>query len=223
MTPNSKTTAVLTVLSVFFFERIASLIISISTFDAVYRTLTLSLVHVILYLLPLKNSAGVNIRAPLNFLRSFTSVVFFICLGICLAFVFPPLETGDKSIGLVRGVLQCAIVPISEELFFRGTLFARLKSAGFEKSALFVGALLFALCHAGLSAFCVSFVLGIVLVLYYERTNSLLLPILCHMANNLLSFLTLGRQVSLPLFTVSFSVCLALVFLTLCRKRLIYV
>ncbi len=223
MTLNSKTFALLTVFALFFFERFVSLLIGQSGFDTVLKTLLISFVQFVLFLLPRTKSAGVKNKTHPRVLKTFCSVVFFISLSVCLSFIFPPFETSVNSFGVARTVLVCLAVPICEELFFRGTLFLLLKNAGYGKVAVFVSALLFAVCHSGLFAFCVSFVMGILLALYYERTNSLFLPVLCHATNNFISVMTLGERVTLPMFLISFAVCLFLVFYKYRGERLGYV
>lgn len=220
---NSKTSAVITVFLLFFSERFFSVLIGQSGFDSCLKTLFISIVQIALFLLPHPKRAGVKNKTRVSFFNILCSLVFFIALSMCLSFAFPPLKTAENTFGFSRAVLVCTAVPLGEELFFRGAVFSRLKIAGNGVIAVFVSALIFALCHAGFSAFCVSFVLGVFLALYFERTNSFLLPVLCHAVNNFISVLTLGKTVTLYMFFVSFAVCLFFIIFKHRRKRLIYV
>ena len=85
-------------------------------------------------------------------------------------------------------VIVCVVVPIGEEVFFRGFVFGALRRWGvFLASGL--SALFFAAVHQQVVHFPPIFVLGIILALFYERTQSLVPAIVVHGINNLVAIL----------------------------------
>lgn len=85
-------------------------------------------------------------------------------------------------------VMVCVLVPVGEELFFRGFVYTTLRQWG---AALATGlsALFFAAVHQQLVHFLPIFLLGVVLALLLERTRSLIPPIVVHAVNNLVAVL----------------------------------
>jgi membrane protease YdiL (CAAX protease family) len=79
------------------------------------------------------------------------------------------------------------VVPIGEELLFRGILFAWLRRWGLPLSVI-VSSLLFGLFHGFSFVFFTAAILGAMLALLYEWSGSLWPPIIAHAANNLFSF-----------------------------------
>lgn len=78
------------------------------------------------------------------------------------------------------------LAPIGEELFYRGWLFPYLAPWG-KLPATVVSAALFALVHLHPPAFAAYFTLGVVLAAVYDRTDSLVVPIVAHATNNLIA------------------------------------
>jgi len=72
------------------------------------------------------------------------------------------------------------LAPVAEELIFRGILYPFVKQLGFPKLALFGTSFLFALIHADKAIFIPLFVLALALTWLYEKTGSLLAPIVAH-------------------------------------------
>ena len=71
--------------------------------------------------------------------------------------------------------------PIAEELFFRGLLYPVFKAAAAAVS------FLFSLIHASAYAALPIFLMGLVLVCAYERTNSIVSPVVAHSLFNLVN------------------------------------
>jgi hypothetical protein len=93
--------------------------------------------------------------------------------------------TQDKSIMVITAVIMA---PIFEEIIFRGIIQKGLINNGMKPSkAIFIAAVIFGLVHANPWQFVGAVLLGCVLGLVYERTKSLLLPMLLHGFNNLCS------------------------------------
>jgi uncharacterized protein len=84
---------------------------------------------------------------------------------------------------LVGGI----VVPIGEELLFRGILFAWLRRWGLPLSVA-VSSLIFGIFHGFSIVFVAAAILGAMLALLYEWSGSLWPPIIAHASNNLISF-----------------------------------
>lgn len=117
--------------------------------------------------------------------------------------------TGDRSdpqealtlfSGPVAAALVVAIggllVPLGEELLFRGLGYGVLRRAG-HVFAVIVSAAVFALAHGLNVVFAAAFVLGVANAVLYERTGSIWPPAAAHATFNLISFvlvLVVGGQ-----------------------------
>jgi hypothetical protein len=76
--------------------------------------------------------------------------------------------------------------PIAEELFFRGALYGVLRRSFSVPQAVLVTSLFFAALHDGGAALpVIPFTGGVVFALLFEKTGSLLAPMLVHGAGNL--------------------------------------
>ncbi|MCP3982023.1 MAG: CPBP family intramembrane metalloprotease [bacterium] len=82
------------------------------------------------------------------------------------------------------------IVPLSEELFFRGYVFRFATERAGLLAGLGVSSLLFGISHFNLPGLPVYFVIGLVLAAAYRRTSSLAAPVLAHVTHNALVLLT---------------------------------
>lgn len=85
-------------------------------------------------------------------------------------------------------VLVCGVVPVAEEIFFRGFLYGALRRWGVSLAAA-LSALLFAAVHSQIVHFLPIFLLGIIMALLYERTGSLIPPVVVHAVNNVVATL----------------------------------
>jgi membrane protease YdiL (CAAX protease family) len=100
----------------------------------------------------------------------------------------PPVTPAEQAIAMLEPwLVVIAIVvfaPIAEELFFRGIVFnAWLREAG--RAWAYIGsAALFALIHLSLVSLLPIFLLGLALAWAYQRTGSLLTPIVMHATVN---------------------------------------
>ena len=77
------------------------------------------------------------------------------------------------------------IAPVTEELFFRGFLYAPLRYQLGVRHGILLSAGLFALMHFNLFHFLPLFILGLLLTYLYEKTQSLPTVIVVHMLHNL--------------------------------------
>ncbi len=89
---------------------------------------------------------------------------------------------------------SCLVIPVAEELLFRGVVYQRLKllcpeSPAGGRIAMFLSALLFGLVHFNLVQFVYAAGIGLVLALLYEKSGFLYVPVLGHIAANLVAVL----------------------------------
>lgn len=96
------------------------------------------------------------------------------------------IYTGNFWLELVTAGI---IVPIAEELIFRGVLFKRLKAATKLTWAIIISSMLFGIMHGNLVQFVYATILGAVMCFVYIRCKNILAPILLHMAANTASVL----------------------------------
>ncbi len=107
----------------------------------------------------------------------------------------------DVLAGILRGpltgaelawvvVLVCVLVPVGEEVFFRGLIYGALRSWS-PAGATAVSALYFAGVHQQVVHFLPILLLGVVLAVLYERTGSLVAPVVVHGINNLVAVLAI--------------------------------
>ena len=99
----------------------------------------------------------------------------------------------------LMGVAICVLVPVVEEVMFRGVMFTAMKQYWGRWPALLCSSVCFGLLHLNLSAFLPITLLGMVLSLSYERTRNLAAPILIHAFFNLANT---GMLFALPLFAL---------------------
>jgi membrane protease YdiL (CAAX protease family) len=103
------------------------------------------------------------------------------------AWVVDLLADRDELIRLVPWIVF--IVPLSEEVFFRGYVFRLLRRRAGLRVGLIVSSALFALVHFNPSGAVVYFGIGLLLALAYERTGSLWAPVAGHATHNALTLL----------------------------------
>ena len=79
------------------------------------------------------------------------------------------------------------IVPILEELLYRGVMYQRLREFLAVKPAIVSAALIFALAHGNMIQFLYALPMALILLLLCEKSGKLTVPILFHMGANLIS------------------------------------
>lgn len=90
---------------------------------------------------------------------------------------------------LVQIISLAVLVPISEELVFRGLLFKRLRERGTYIQAALYSAVVFGVMHGNLIQMLYGFILGMMLSYLCEKYGSVKAPIAAHIVMNLLSVL----------------------------------
>ena len=88
-------------------------------------------------------------------------------------------------------VLAVIISPVLEEIFFRRLMYRSLKKNFGVLMAGIITSFLFALVHLNLYAFPVLFVLSIILIIIYEKDNTIFSPMLLHSIFNLVMIISI--------------------------------
>jgi membrane protease YdiL (CAAX protease family) len=150
-----------------------------------------------------------SFKEYIHFFRNYTfSTRSLITLGIAAAISVliissrlpstgeTPLEKllTTRSAVLTFAIFGVAVAPMLEEIIFRGFLFKVLWEIGGTKVAIFVSAALFALLHAGQLAgnwggVALIFVVGCILSLVRQRSNSIIPSFVVHTSYNSTLFL----------------------------------
>jgi len=103
----------------------------------------------------------------------------------------PYLEILDKTTSAtMRLVVYASILvlaPLSEEIFFRGFVYRVLKTNHGIQVAIVGSATLFTAIHFSLASFVPIFIAGIALAWLFERTGSLISPMVAHATFNILN------------------------------------
>ena len=84
---------------------------------------------------------------------------------------------------------SCLVIPIAEELLFRGVVYKRLKLYFGVTPALIGSALIFGIMHVNLVQFLYAAVIGLFLAFVLEKTGKLSMAVLGHIAANLAAVL----------------------------------
>lgn len=120
-------------------------------------------------------------------------------------------EYAESSAGLLEGpfvllfLSNVIMAPVVEEILFRGLVYGRLKRAMPRGAAILLSSLLFALMHGQILWICYTFLVGIILCLAAEKTDSILASIVIHMLFNLF-----GTCIGFFVESVSFWLCVAM-------------
>lgn len=126
-------------------------------------------------------------------------LLYYMAAGVFAQLVVEPdqediageLGVGDENILVAAAAvaLICVLAPISEELFFRGLVFAGLRNRFGPWPAALLGGLAFGAIHAptGITTVIPLAALGVVFCWLYERTGSLWPPVIAHAINNSLA------------------------------------
>jgi len=102
-----------------------------------------------------------------------------------MAVLAPEGLTWQREVALVA--IVGGLVPLAEELLFRGVLYAWLRQRWGVAVSVVLSAGLFALAHGNLRMSLQIFVTGMVLAVLYERSRSILTSTVTHMAVNTIS------------------------------------
>lgn len=87
------------------------------------------------------------------------------------------------------------VVPIAEELMFRGLIYKRLMYLGGRKRAMVFSAVIFGLYHGNLAQTIYGFAVGLLAAYLYEKYGSIKAPVLLHAVMNLTSVIATEYEV----------------------------
>ncbi|MBO5371699.1 MAG: CPBP family intramembrane metalloprotease [Lachnospiraceae bacterium] len=90
---------------------------------------------------------------------------------------------------LLEFMALCIVIPIVEELLYRGIIYARIKKWLGIKAAVLLSAIIFGLVHMNLVQFVYAAVFGILLAFITEKTGNFYAAAFAHMAANFTSVL----------------------------------
>ena len=140
--------------------------------------------------------------APIAFV--FVYIFTNITIGIFSNFqFFAPNEPQDVGVSflytgpekLLFFIFLCLIIPILEELIFRGSIYARLKSINNKKLwtllSIIIVSLIFAIMHGQWNVGIMAFWLSVASCVLYEITGTIYAGILLHIIKNTIAFLLL--------------------------------
>jgi hypothetical protein len=100
----------------------------------------------------------------------------------------PEPQTAEQAVNMLEPwiVVPAVVIvaPIAEEVFFRGVVFNAWLREGGRRWAFIGSSALFAIIHLSLVSIVPIFVLGLALAWVYDRTGSLLAPIVMHAVVN---------------------------------------
>ena len=139
-----------------------------------------------------------NKKAPVWKYAAVILMALALCLGLNNLINIGNLGASDEVYAETMNTLYSAalpvqiialgiLVPISEELVFRGLLFKRLRERGTFLQAALYSAVVFGLMHMNMVQMLYAFILGMMLAYVCEKYGSVKAPILAHMTMNLLS------------------------------------
>lgn len=94
-----------------------------------------------------------------------------------------------ESSVLSQFVFMAVATPVIEELVFRGLIYTRMKKGMPKIAAMLLSAVVFGIMHSGAVQFTYAAALGIIMVLIYEKYNSLLPCIFLHAGFNATNFI----------------------------------
>lgn len=142
--------------------------------------------------IPLNKKAGILKYAEI------IGIGVAVCIGLnCLSFMtnlaffsteYQKTSETFYSAGIpVQIICLGIIMPIAEEMMFRGVLYKRYREqGGFLKAALY-STLLFSIIHGNMVQFLYTFALGMLLCYVYEKFGSFKAPVVLHILVNMVS------------------------------------
>lgn len=138
---------------------------------------------------------------------SYKGFILLIPLGICMCLGITKLVTifpldniigsyeevidsyKQSSIGF-RALVLCILVPIAEELVYRGMFYKRLKEYFETTIAAYIAAIVFGVAHMNLVQGLYAFLCALILIYVYEKYKTILAPILLHIVVNTMALVS---------------------------------
>lgn len=146
-------------------------------------------------------------------LLSFSLTVFLGIVVAVLMQIFSSYNEVAKTISSGTGTIYSLVsvvilIPICEEIIFRGVIFGYLKKRYNLVVSLIIQSLVFAFMHGNIVQGIYTFILGLVLGIIYIYTNSLYGSMLMHIIYNLLGSVVLTKLYGA--FPISVYICMIL-------------
>lgn len=126
---------------------------------------------------------------------------------VCCSDEILPEGKSDIIADMVRIGISCMIVPIAEEIVFRGLAFGRLAKAYSKQTAIICSALIFAVGHGNLEQGIYTFFMGLLFAFLYCRYKTIGAPIIVHMIFNMVPYLFLGHSLDRQIVYVLICLC----------------
>ena len=119
-----------------------------------------------------------------------TKLVTLIPLDNILGSYEDILNSYNESHIAFRILVLCILVPVAEELAYRGLFYKRMKEYYDKMIAVFVSAAVFGIVHMNLVQGIYGFISGLILIYVYDRYKSIFAPILLHIAVNTMALIS---------------------------------
>lgn len=122
-------------------------------------------------------------------------LLLFAPIAFCLLFHIPLVAIGvrytlnNSSYFWMLLMSEGIVGPIVEEYLFRGVVYHKLKEIYSKNQSMIFCTVIFAFFHNNLLQIVFALLLGIILILLYEKYQDIKIPILFHCITNLVSFL----------------------------------
>ena len=134
---------------------------------------------------------------------------------------YQQVEQAFYSSDLLREIIALGVItPLAEELLYRQLVFYRLRESYGRLTAIVASALIFGVLHMNIVQTVYAFVLGLLLALLMESYQDVRVPLLGHIAANIiailrgetgwLSWLTLGEPLFVPVTVILLAVTAAI-------------
>lgn len=144
---------------------------------------------------------GTKLKSGIYFV--FSSLVIIALFSNAVALIFSYIGVSEASLGysaekgsLILEFASLVIIgPISEELVFRGAIYGKLRESHNFFGAAVISSTVFALLHGFGPVAINAFMIGMVLCLAFEKTNSLIPCFFIHACNNILAIVSNGAAV----------------------------
>ena len=130
--------------------------------------------------------AGVSVGALGVALNNFIAMTSLVQVSVGFQSANENFFAGEV---LMQILASCVVVPIAEELLFRGILLKRVSLLTGEKAGILFSAILFGVIHMNLVQFIYAFAVGILLALIVVRTKRISLAMIGHATANLIAIL----------------------------------
>lgn len=95
-----------------------------------------------------------------------------------------PLVASPAWAGVLIIAMAGGLVPLTEEIIFRGVFYGWLRKHAGVPAAVLISAAVFGMIHASVAMAVAASIMGIILALAYEYSKSLWVPIVLHALNN---------------------------------------